>query len=95
MFKIGGAELLRKGEDGDGDGEIEMSAIFVEGGRSEIDGDLAGREDEIGVGDGGTDAFSGFCDGFGGHADNSETGEAAVCVAFNLNKVVGVAFGDG
>ena len=87
-------ELAGEGEDADGDGEVEVGAVFLEVGGGEVDGDFLGGEGEVAVYDGAADALAGLGDGFVGHADNVESGEAAVGVAFDFNDATFVALGD-
>ena len=72
-----------------------MSAVLGEFGGSKVNGDFAIGEGETRVGDGRTDALAGFGDGFVGHTDEIEAGEAAVHITFNGDKAAGVAVGNG
>ena len=72
-----------------------MSAIFSEFGGGEVDGDFAIGEGETRVGDGRTDAFASFGDGFVGHTDEIKAGEAAVHITFNGDEAAGITVGNG
>lgn len=95
MSKVRLGKLAREAENGEGDGEVKMSAGFLEVGRGEIDGDFFGGEGKIGIDNGAADAVFGFVDGFVGHANDVEGGETTVSIAFDSDDFGGVAVGDG
>ncbi len=72
-----------------------MGPVFEEVGGSEVDGELFGGEDEVGVRDGGADTLSGFGDGFISHADDIEGWQPVINTAFDFDDFALVAIGDG
>lgn len=72
-----------------------MGTVLGEFGGGKVNGDFAIREGETRVGDGRTDAFTSFGDGFVGHTDEIKAGETAMHITFNGDEAAGIAVGNG
>ena len=80
---VGKGGLHAVGGDGEGDGEVEGGAFFLEIGGSEVD-DIDHAVAKAGGGDCGTDAHGGLSHGGVGEADDDGSGFFAIA-AVNLN----------
>ena len=88
-------KLIRESKDSESDGEVEVGAIFGEVGRGKVDSDAFVGEGEARGGESAFNAFAGFGDGFIGHADDIEGGEAFVHVALDFYDTAFVSVEDG
>lgn len=95
MFDLRLTEGAREEQNGNGNREIEVGAVFGEFGGGEADGDFAVREGETRVGKGGANTLASLGDGLIGHTNKIEGGETAVHVAFDGDQTTFVAAGNG
>ena len=80
-------EVVGRGEDGDGDRDVEVRAGLGQRGGRKADGDLLGRPFDVGVGDCRSDAVAGLVQGLVGQADDAERGQPAAEVRLDLDEV--------
>lgn len=86
---VGREELLAECKHREGYRQIKVGSVFVELGGGEVDGEFAVGKREAGVGDGATDALASFVDGFVGHTNDREVGQATVAIAFDGDELAG------
>ncbi len=65
------------GEDGQGNGQVEMAAFLLHIGGGEVDQHAFGRQRQPHGGEGGADTLAGFADGFVRQADDEEHRQTA------------------